>query len=88
MILRPKSSPRLHGTPLGATPVAPIATVPAWLRRAVPDAQSLAGKEIEDVAIAAGAAIGALDAVVRQQERFSGAWRQRLALATLRLRGA
>jgi hypothetical protein len=59
--------------------------VPGWLRRAVPDAQSLAGKGVglnalEDVALAAGAAIGALDAVVRRQERWAGAWRQRLAL--------
>lgn len=63
-----------------------MATVPAWLRRAVADAQSLAGKGVglnalEDVALNAGAAIGALDAVVRRQERWAGAWRQRLALA-------
>jgi hypothetical protein len=55
--------------------------VPGWLRRAVPEAQSLAGKDIEDIAIAAGAAIGALDAVVRRQERWAGAWRHRLALS-------
>ncbi|NKC23590.1 DUF1403 family protein [Ochrobactrum oryzae] len=54
--------------------------VPAWLRRAIPDAQSVAGKEVEEVALAAGAAIGALDAVVRRQERWAGVWRQRLAL--------
>lgn len=47
----------------------PVATVPAWLRRAIPDAQSLAGKELEDIAIAAGATIAALDAVGRRQER-------------------
>ncbi|MER9183577.1 DUF1403 family protein [Mesorhizobium sp. M0767] len=58
-----------------------MATVPAWLRRAIPDAQSLASKDIEDVALTAGAAIGALDAVVRRQERWAGAWRQRLALS-------
>ncbi|MER9281908.1 DUF1403 family protein [Mesorhizobium sp. M0522] len=58
-----------------------MATVPAWLRRAVPDAQSLAGNDVEDVALAAGATIGALDAVVRRQERWAGAWRQRLALS-------
>jgi hypothetical protein len=33
------------------------------------------------MALVAGAAIGALDAVVRRQERWAGAWRQRLALA-------
>lgn len=57
-----------------------MATVPAWLRRAVPDAQNLAGKEIEDLAIAAGAAIGALDTIVRRKERWAGTWRHRLAL--------
>ncbi|MER9630973.1 DUF1403 family protein [Mesorhizobium sp. M0296] len=80
MILRPKPSPRHDATPAGAPSIAPMATVPAWLRRAVPDAQSLAGKGVEDVALAAGATIGALDAVVRRQERWAGAWRQRLAL--------
>lgn len=60
--------------------------MPGWLRRAVPDAQSLAAKglgpnALEDIAIAAGAAIGAIDAVVRRQERWAGVWRQRLALA-------
>ncbi|WP_108610495.1 DUF1403 family protein [Aminobacter sp. MSH1] len=86
MILRPKSSPRHHGTLSGIASAVPMATVPAWLRRAVPDAQSLAGKGVglnalEDLAITAGAAIGALDTVVRRQERWAGAWRQRLALA-------
>ncbi|WP_352619012.1 MULTISPECIES: DUF1403 family protein [unclassified Mesorhizobium] len=57
-----------------------MTTVPAWLRRAVPDAQNLASKDVEDVALVVGAAIGALDAVVRRQERWAGAWRQRLAL--------
>ncbi|WP_027053674.1 DUF1403 family protein [Mesorhizobium erdmanii] len=81
MILRAKSSPR-HPSPLpGATTATPAVLVPSWLRRAIPDAQSLAGKDVEDVALAAGAAIGALDAVVRRQEKWAGAWRQRLALA-------
>ncbi|WP_413776919.1 DUF1403 family protein [Mesorhizobium sp. AR07] len=57
-----------------------MAAVPAWLRRAVPDGQGLASKDVEDVALVVGAAIGALDAVVRRQERWAGAWRQRLAL--------
>jgi len=81
MILRPKSFLRHHGALPGATTAAPMIAVPAWLRRAVPDSQSLAGKEIEDLALTAGAVIGALDAVVRRQERWAGAWRQRLALA-------
>jgi hypothetical protein len=51
------------------------------LRRAVADAQNLAGKEVADIALVAGAAIGALDAVVRRDEKWAGAWRQRLALA-------
>lgn len=55
--------------------------VPTWLRRAIPDAQNLAGKHIEEVALAAGATIGSLDAMVRRQERWAGAWRQRLALS-------
>ncbi|MGO4835462.1 DUF1403 family protein [Rhizobiaceae sp. 2RAB30] len=55
--------------------------VPSWLQRSVPDAQSLAGKAVEDVALATGAAVGALDAIVRRQERWAGAWRQRLALS-------
>ncbi|MER9223230.1 DUF1403 family protein [Mesorhizobium sp. M0644] len=69
-----------------AAAAAPPVPLPGWLRRAVPDAQSLAAQgpgpnALEDIAITAGAAIGALDAVVRRQERWAGAWRQRLALA-------
>jgi hypothetical protein len=41
-----------------------MATVSAWLRRAIPDAQGVANKDVEDVALVAGTAIGALDAVV------------------------
>ncbi|WP_192250165.1 DUF1403 family protein [Mesorhizobium caraganae] len=81
MILRPKSSPRHHASLAGAPSTAAIALIPGWLRRAVPDAQSLAGKDVEDVALTAGATFGALDAVVRRQERWAGAWRHRLALA-------
>lgn len=86
MILRPKSLSRHPGPFPGATTATPAVLVPTWLRRAVPDAQGLAGKDVglnalEDVAIAAGAAIGTLDAVARRQERWAGAWRQRLALA-------
>lgn len=65
---------------------APTTTLPGWLRRAVPNAQRLAAEglgpiALEDIAIAAGAAIGTLDAVIRRQERWAGAWRHRLALA-------
>lgn len=81
MILRPKPSPRRRSALPATATVAPMTTVPNWLRGAAPDVQSLAGKGVEDVAIAAGAAIGALDAVVRRHERWAGAWRQRLALA-------
>jgi len=81
MILRPKSSLRLQAVLTGAPSVLQAVAVPAWLRRAVPDAQSLAGKDVEELALTAGATIGALDAVVRRQERWAGAWRQRLALA-------
>ncbi|MFD1985596.1 DUF1403 family protein [Mesorhizobium newzealandense] len=78
MILRPKPSRPHVVEPAHAEPLA-LATptpVPSWLRRAARQPQTL-----EDAAIMAGAAIGALDAVVRRQERWAGAWRQRLALA-------
>lgn len=80
MILRPKSLPHQLAPLPGAATATQAVPVPAWLRRAIPDAQSLADKGIEDVALAAGAAMSALDAVVRRQERWAGAWRQRLAL--------
>lgn len=81
MILRPKFSPPPHSTLTDAPSISPAVPVPAWLRRAIPDAQSLAGKDVEDVVLTAGAAIGALDAVVRRQVHWAGAWRQRLALS-------
>lgn len=81
MFLRPKPSPRHHAALAGAPLTAPMAAVPAWLRRAVRDAQSLTAQDLEDIAISAGAIVGALDAIVRRQERSAGAWRQRLALA-------
>lgn len=59
----------------------PDAPIPSWLRRAVSDPQRLGEQGLEDLAVAAGAAIGALDSLVRRQERWAGAWRQRLALA-------
>src|SRR5690606_17351924 len=81
MILRPQSLSRHPGPPPGAPIATPVVLVPTWLRRAVADAQTVAGKDVDDIALAAGAAIGALDAVVRRQERWAGAWRQRLALS-------
>ncbi|MET2832304.1 DUF1403 family protein [Mesorhizobium shangrilense] len=81
MILRPQSLSRHPGLLPGAPIATPALLVPTWLRRAVADAQTVAGKDVEDVALVVGAAIGALDAVVRRQERWAGAWRQRLALA-------
>lgn len=54
--------------------------LPSWLRCAVRETQTLANKDVADVALAAGAAIGGLDAVIRREERWAGAWRQRLAL--------
>ncbi|BCG75966.1 hypothetical protein MesoLj113a_71240 [Mesorhizobium sp. 113-1-2] len=81
MILRPQSLSR-HPGPLPGAPIAtPAVLVPTWLRRAVAEAQTVAGKDVADIALVAGAAIGALDAVVRRQERWAGAWRQRLALS-------
>lgn len=81
MILEPEPlRSRLAALP-GAALAAPAATVPTWLRGAVPNAQGLDAYSLHDVALITGAAIGALDAVVRRQERWAGAWRQRLALA-------
>ncbi|WP_411956294.1 DUF1403 family protein [Arvimicrobium flavum] len=78
MIRRPKSlANALY--PLAGAP-APGVSVPAWLRLAPPDPQRLAAQAIEDVAAGFGAAVGALDAVVRRYEPWAGAWRQRLAL--------
>ncbi|RWB95000.1 MAG: DUF1403 family protein [Mesorhizobium sp.] len=76
MILHAKPPSRHAVQPLDAAPSLPMATVPSWLRRAVETAQTL-----EDAALAAGAALTALDAVVRRDEKWAGAWRQRLALA-------
>lgn len=86
MILRPQLSLPRHDRLPGAASAAPMAPVPAWLRRAIPDAQSLTAQgarpnAFEDVALAAGAAICALDQVVRREEKWAGAWRRRLALA-------
>lgn len=76
MILRPKPSLHRHTALPGTDASVSTVPVPAWLRRAVQEPQSL-----EDAAIACGGAIGALDSVVRREERWAGAWRQRLALA-------
>jgi hypothetical protein len=86
MILRPEPSLHHHGRHAGSATAAAATPVPAWLRRAVADAQPVAGKGVglnalEDVALVAGAAIGALDQIVRREEKWAGAWRQRLALA-------
>ncbi|MER9063957.1 DUF1403 family protein [Mesorhizobium sp. M0019] len=81
MILRPKPSPRRHAQPPATEPFAPMAPVPFWLRKAVEAAQTCAPKGLEDAAIAFGAAIAMLDTVVRREERWAGAWRQRLALS-------
>ena len=81
MILRLKPSPSRIAALRGTASAAPGPTVPVWLRRAVPDPQSLAAHGLEEVALAAGAVLGALDVVVRRQEKWAGAWRQRLALS-------
>lgn len=85
MILRPNTSPSRHGAVPGTTAVVRETTVPTWLRRAVTGEQGPAAHSLEDMALAAGAALGALDAVVRRQERWAGAWRQRLALVAAAL---
>ncbi len=85
MILRHTSAFRHHGTLPGAATAVPAAWVPNWLRRAVPGARSLDGQDIEDIAVTAGVALGAIDAVVRREERWAGVWRQRLALSAAAL---
>ncbi|WP_422392461.1 DUF1403 family protein [Nitratireductor thuwali] len=81
MILPSRDSLSGQGAALRATAAVSLTPVPDWLRRTVADTQSLAGKDIEDIALAAGAVVGALDALVRRQERWAGAWRQRQALS-------
>ena len=81
MILRPKPSLPQHCTFAVTAAASPATSVPSWLRRAVPNAQSVADKDVAEVALVAGTAIGALDAVARRQERWAGACRQRLALS-------
>lgn len=75
MILRQKLSPLSVQPRSAATPLPPV-MIPAWLRQAAQNPETL-----EDVVFAAGAALAMLDAVVRRQERWAGVWRQRLALA-------
>lgn len=58
-----------------------LATVPGWLRRAISSDKALVQRESADLALITGAAIGALDAMVRHQTPWQGLWRQRLALA-------
>nr|WP_256483816.1 DUF1403 family protein [Aliihoeflea sp. 40Bstr573] len=41
--------------------------------------QGFGPNAIEDIALTAGAAIGALDQIVGEEEKWAGAWRQRLA---------
>ncbi|MGO4560126.1 DUF1403 family protein [Mesorhizobium sp. 2RAF21] len=76
MILRPKLLRLTPMTAASARPVAQAAPVPTWLRKAAAGPVSL-----EDAAFAAAAALTTLDAVVRREGRWAGAWRQRLALA-------
>ena len=75
MILPPQSSSRLPAPLAEATAAASAVLVPTWLRRAVPAGETVADKDVEDVALVAGAALGALDTVVRRQQRWAGAWR-------------
>lgn len=77
MILR--SEPRSRSSPVPDA-AQPAAVVPAWLRRAA-EASAGTAQSLEEAAFHLGAALGALDAAVRRQERWAGAWRQRLALA-------
>ncbi|WP_284316801.1 DUF1403 family protein, partial [Labrys miyagiensis] len=66
-------------------PPALLRPVPAWAR------VKTAPQSAIDATFAAGAALAALDAIVRAEPAFAGVWRQRLALpaaaATARLIG-
>ena len=59
-----------------------LPVTPVWLRRALGSDRALAGQDIADIAILTGAAIGALDALVRHQAPWQGLWRQRLAMTS------
>lgn len=79
MIRRPAAATQDRSPPAIAAPV------PGWLRGGVaepasPAAQGVSAGAPEDVALLVGAALGALDALVRRDEPWAGAWRQRLAL--------
>lgn len=58
-----------------------LPVVPVWLRRALGNDKALARQDIANIAVLTGAAIGALDALVRFQAPWEGLWRQRLAMA-------
>lgn len=61
-----------------------LLAIPVWLRRAASQtsaSQVAGGQDIVDIAATTGAAIGALDTLIRHNVRWQGAWRQRLALA-------
>lgn len=62
------------------TPAATTPPLPLWLRRALAAAGRPAGADHDDIALAAGAAIATLDALVRREAEWAGVWRQRLAL--------
>lgn len=80
MILPPDPALLHPRAPAGPVAPTPAAALPDWLRRAVPEEKTLAPQGLAEVALTAGAALGALDAVVRRDEKWAGAWRQRLAL--------
>lgn len=75
MILDADSSPPSRVACSEVAPIAVGALVPVWLRRALTKARTL-----DDATFSLGAAINALDAVVRENRPWAGAWRQRLAL--------
>jgi len=76
MILPLKSAPRGLDRRTATVPAGVSTPTPVWLRGAAKSPATL-----EDAALAAGAALGALDTVIRRSECWSGVWRQRLALA-------
>src|SRR5690606_21288101 len=85
MILHRIPTPRPRRRPAAImgdeSPAPAVLPVPGWLRGAVGGDRTLAAQGLDDVALAAGAAIATLDATVRRHARWEGVWRQRLALS-------
>ncbi len=93
MIRRQKPHRGAFASSFSSGPLAANAPIPTWLRAAATPSNILVSKGfgpkgknhgpngLEEAAFTAGAALSLLDAVVREQEKCAGVWRQRLALS-------